>query len=151
MIDEARLATDTLYRFQYVSCGWACVVLAFPVRIADSVLALPLPGWHAAYDAWIGDEAGRRVESACPLPPACLPPTTWKPHGKRSHAFAPTHAAFCDFGSEDIAALKASAPLVAPLVPSIVDAVYVGGGWCWRYCCCGLAHKGSCSYGPSAS
>jgi len=32
---------------------------------------------------------------------------------------------FVNFGAEDIEAIKASAPLVAPLVSSIVDAVYV--------------------------
>ncbi len=60
---------------------------------------------------------------------------------RRSFAHATTHATththtahrtpnhthkldFADFGAADIAALKASAPLVAPLVPVIVDAVY---------------------------
>ncbi|TFK62895.1 hypothetical protein BDN72DRAFT_803781 [Pluteus cervinus] len=33
-------------------------------------------------------------------------------------------AKFVDFGPDDIAAIKASAPIVAPLVPVIVDAVY---------------------------
>ncbi|KAJ3036600.1 hypothetical protein HK097_003787 [Rhizophlyctis rosea] len=32
---------------------------------------------------------------------------------------------FADFGAEDIAYIKGAAPLVAPLVPTIVDAVYV--------------------------
>ncbi|TFK62893.1 hypothetical protein BDN72DRAFT_902847 [Pluteus cervinus] len=33
-------------------------------------------------------------------------------------------AKFVDFGADDVAAIKATAPIVAPLVPAIVDAVY---------------------------